>query len=230
MRSAAECYREIDIDKAIETYRMSIAVDVANSSHLQAARTCEDIAEILIQEGKEEQAIECWKEASDYYDSASQPAKATQVYLKLADKVRDRGDYSEAAELYEKAAKTSVSEKINKGSIQEYYFYALLCYFVESAIKRYDTEFPRSKMADYVNEDRRYSSTREFKLLAQLFEMFDAEEIKEYTKALAQYNQQKEMDEGTIQCFLKIKQILKSGPPDQIGAPADAGDGDSDYT
>ena len=153
-----------------------------------------------------------------------------QVYVKLAVIHLDRGDWMKAGDFYEKAAKVSVESAINRGSIHEYLYMALLAYFVQSS-QHFNTDLPRAKFREYCSTDRRHEGSREFKLVHKCMEAFDAEDSKAFTKVIFEYNKIRDLDETSAKCLLRVKQALKAGPPSHVtqGAEEQAGD-DDDYT
>ena len=225
--AAARALREVDVNRAVETYKMSVALHMEAGRHASAARVYEEISEIQAQEGLSDESLESLEQAANCFESDNMEANAVQCYIKIAALAMGNGNYNKAGDLYEQAAKICNNKNINKGSIEEYYFSALLCYFVISA-QNYNTDLPRSKMADYVRENRRHEGTREFKMIKGCLQAFDDEDSKKFTKIIFDYNKMKEIDETTSRALLRIKQALKAGPPSHV--TQGAADGDEDYT
>ena len=152
-----------------------------------------------------------------------------QVYVKLGALYLERGEWLKAADEYEKAARVSVAESINKGSVHQLLYMALLAYLVHSA-QHYNTDLPRAKYAEYVAQNRRHEGSREFALLKGCMQAFDDEDSKAFTKVIFEHNRVQDLDELSAKCLLRIKQALKAGPPAHVTQGADDGQGDDDYT
>ena len=227
--AAARAYRESDITKAIDTYKMSVALHMEAGRHASAARVYEEMSEIQAQEGLMDDSLESMESAANCFESDNMEANAVQCYVKIASLAMTNGDYSKAGDLYEKAARVCVSKNINKGSIHEYYWSALICFFVVSA-NNYNTDLPRSKMVDYIRENRKHEGTREFKMMDGCMKAFDDEDSKKFTKIIFEYNKMTPIDETTSRALLRIKQALKAGPPAHVTGGAEDAAGDDDYT
>ena len=227
--AAARAYREVDVHKAITTFNMSIALHMEAGRHASAARVYEEVSDIQAQEGLGDESLDSLESAANCFESDNMEANAVQCYVKIASLAMERSDYTKAGDLYEKAARVCVSKNINKGSIHEYYFSALICYFVVSA-NNYNTDLPRAKFADYVRENRKHEGTREFKMISGCLKAFDDEDSKVFTKLIFEYNKMTPIDEVTSRALLRIKQVLKAGPPAHVTGAAEDAAGDDDYT
>ena len=227
--AAARAYREVDIEKSISTFKMSVALHMEAGRHASAARVYEEMSDIQAQEGLADDSLDSLEQAANCFESDNMDANAVQCYVKIASLSMERGDYPKAADLYEKAAQVCVGKHINKGSIHEYYWSALICYFVVSA-NNYNTDLPRAKLAEYVRENRKHDGTREFKMVSGCLKAFDDEDSKAFTKVIFEYNKMTPIDEVTSRALLRIKQALKAGPPAHVTGGAEDVAGDDDYT
>ena len=142
--AAARAYREVDVQRAIDTFKMSVALHMEAGRHTSAARVYEEMSEIQAQEGLMDDSLDSLEQAANCFESANMEANAVQCYVRIAALCMERAEYSKAADLYEKAGQLCHSRNINKGSVHEYYFSALICYFVVAA-NNYNTDLPRAK-------------------------------------------------------------------------------------
>ena len=227
--SAAKAYRNVDVEKAIATFKLCVALHMENGRHASAARVWEDIAELQTEEGLADEALESYESAANCFESDSMNANAVQVYAKLAAIALDRGLWPRAGDLYEKAATVSAEHGINKGTVHEWLYMALLCFFVQSA-QQYNTDLPRAKYAEYAQHNRRHEGTAQFVLVKKLLAAFDDEDSKAFTKAVFEHNKVHSLDETSAKCLLRIKQALKAGPPAQVTGGAADEAADDDYT
>ena len=152
-----------------------------------------------------------------------------QVYVKLGGLYLERGEWLKAADEYEKAARVSAEAAINKGSVHQWLYLALLAFFVHSS-QLYNTDLPRAKYAEYVSANRRHEGSREFVLVQRCMDAFDAEDSKAFTRCIFEHNRVQELDDTSAKCLLRVKQALKAGPPAHVTQGADDGQGDDDYT
>ena len=223
--AAARALREVDVAKAVDTFKMSVALHMEAGRHASAARVYEEISEITAQEGLMDDSLEALEQAANCFESDNMEANAVQCHLRIAALAMTSAQYAKAGDLYERAARVCVGKNINKGSIHEYYFSALLCYFAVSA-QNYNTDLPRAKLAEYLRENRRHEGTREFKMVIGCLQAFDDEDSKKFTMIIFEFNKMTPIDETTSRALLSIKQALKAGPPAHVTAGAEVGDED----
>lgn len=224
--AGAKAFREVDIDRCLETFKLCVALHMENGRHESAARIYVEIAEIEEIEGRPDGAIESYQNAIDCFESGDMHANAVQCYSKMAALLIDGQQWLKAGDAYEKCALISIDKSINRGTIHEWFYLAMLAYFVHSATVEFSIALPESKFTEYIKLNRRHETTREFQVMNKCFDAFEDEDVKGFTKAIFEFDKLKNISERESDCWLRIKQALKMGPQ----APAVDGEENEDYT
>jgi alpha-soluble NSF attachment protein len=141
-------------------------------------------------------------------------------------------EYKLAADMFESAGRVSFESNINKGAVHEYYYMALLLTFVSCARSSSQSIQPAQLLyRKFSAENRRYESTRQFKIINTCMRAFEDDDSKAFTAALFEYNKIKPLEDVEAKLFLTIKKILKMGL--RNSQPAEAGEDmkeEDDYT
>jgi alpha-soluble NSF attachment protein len=219
---AARCLVNSDMDDALQSYYLAVAINMNSGKIDSAAKIWRDIAAILIDENRLAEALEAFQKSATCHEACDTLPSAVQCYLEMADLYGKNEDYAEAAEMYKKAAQVSIEKNINNGSHQDWFYKAILCEFLLSARSDFTTELPRQSYKAAVKVNRRFEGTKKFDLLKKLFDCFDNEDLDEFESALRKHAKVEELDDFAAKILLRIKQQLKAGPRDDH-------DDDSDF-
>ena len=78
--SAAKAYRNVDVEKAIQTFKLSVALHMENGRHRSAAAGWEEIAQLQTEEGLADEALESWESAANCYEAEGTNASDTTTH------------------------------------------------------------------------------------------------------------------------------------------------------
>ncbi len=208
---AASCHRHLDIFDAMKDYSLAVALNMNNNNLKGAANLWREIAELLLEENRIADALEAYQKCAACHEAEDTMVSAVQCYLSMAEIYLKNEDFDQAALLFAKAAEISIEKKINVGSHIEYIFKSLLCDFVMAA-RKFDVSEIQLKMKEHLKQNRRYEGTKEFELLKKTVKAFEAEDLKEFKKAVAAANKIKELDQETTLCLVQVQRALIDGP------------------
>lgn len=132
---AGLCMARVANDEAIKLLDMAITIHTQEGRLGAAARVWRDLGELEEEEENLQAAIDAWRKAADCHESEGTLANALQCYLHVAELHVKEYQFKKASKLYEKCAEICMDKAINKGSLRDYFYNALLCQFVVSARK-----------------------------------------------------------------------------------------------
>ena len=72
--SAAKAFRNVDVQQAIATFKLSVALHMEAGRHMSAARVWEDVAELQQEEGMEDDALDSLEQAATCFESEDKAA------------------------------------------------------------------------------------------------------------------------------------------------------------
>ena len=226
---AARCMKETgDMDKAVELCEVALKLCESDGRTDRAAVICRDVGEMFLADKNSKLALEYLEKAVNYYEASDRPASAVQADEQCAKLYCTDGDYRKAAELFEKCGRVSQSESINKGSIHQYYYKAMLCTFAAVA-PSFELSDVHRQYESYVAENRRNESSREFELIKKLMATFEAEDMKKFMRVLKDHAAVMPFDELETRCALRIKDALKNGPTEALDGDGQDAE-DDNYT
>ncbi|KAL3307922.1 hypothetical protein Ciccas_013553, partial [Cichlidogyrus casuarinus] len=102
-QSAAVAYLNVSVEDAVRCYKKVLQMQIDRGRFVQAAKTHADLAELLEnRNGDRNQIAEHYKEASKFYNQENQKSSAYKYETKYACALASSGNYSKAAEVFEK--------------------------------------------------------------------------------------------------------------------------------
>lgn len=203
---ASKCFKKVDPEKAIKC--LSKAVDVFRDMRRQniAAKHKVAIAEIYENEVADlKQAMLHYEEAADWYETEDSPSAANKCLLKVALFAADLEDYGRAVQIYEKVADGSIDNSLLKWSVKEYYLRAGLCHM---ASKASGAEVARQRVEEYMDKYAPFRDSRECKLLLNLLDALDEQDVEEFTNIVADYDSVGRLDPWYTKLLLRIKKSI----------------------
>ena len=105
---------ELDTDQALEYFERAVALFSADGKFGSAGKVLLNSAEMVEVEGREQQARDLYKRASDMFDLDEHgKSKFTECILKYADYVSKEGQLNEAIEIYEREGEKALESDEN---------------------------------------------------------------------------------------------------------------------
>jgi len=160
--NAAQCYKKIDLTKAIVQYEAGIRVYIAQGKFSMVAKLYQEIAEMYGDDNKES-AKEFYQKASDAYENDNQTSRANTCLLKFAEIASQLESYEEAIEAFKKVSTRALENNLLKYSAKDYLLKCGICYLANS-----DSIGAQQAFAEFCEMDPSFETSREGKFLNQL--------------------------------------------------------------
>lgn len=141
---AANCYKRIDVTKAIQTFAIAIQAYKDTARLSQAGRYQKEVAEILEADHNAIAATSAWDMAADLFSKDNKKSQAKECYLKVAvlvstaacssaanndpeSKSSTSSGFTRAADIFEQTGKDCLDSKLGSYSAKSHFFQCLLC-------------------------------------------------------------------------------------------------------
>lgn len=129
---------------------------------------------------------------------------ANKLWLKVADIAALESDFYKSIQIYERVAKSSISNNLMKYSVKEYFLKAGIC---QLATK--DMVDAERKLNEYRELDPTFASQREHQLLVDLLGAIQAGDQDQFTDKLFLYDQISKLDSWKTTLLLRIKNQIE---------------------
>lgn len=148
-------------------------------------------------------ALEAYELAADWYQGEESNAQAQQCYLKVGMLAAQLDDYEKAIQKFELVARGSVDNNLTKWSVREHLLKAGLCILASGDLVR-----AKKALETYQALDVTFASTREFKLLIDLVETIEQNDVETFTNTVFDFDKLTKLDSWKTSLLLKIKRTL----------------------
>ncbi|KAL0819217.1 hypothetical protein ABMA28_008463 [Loxostege sticticalis] len=138
--------------------------------------------------------------------AAEATSSANKCMLKLAQYAAQLEHYDKAIQIYEQIAKSSLDNSLLKYSAKEYMFRAALCHLcvdilnAQHAIEKYCGLYPA------------FADTREYKLVKELIEHLEEQNVDAFTEAVKTYDSISRLDQWYTTILVRIKKQINDNP------------------
>eukprot|EP00163_Fabomonas_tropica_P012658 TRINITY_DN24001_c0_g1_i1.p1 TRINITY_DN24001_c0_g1~~TRINITY_DN24001_c0_g1_i1.p1 ORF type:complete len:287 (+),score=90.16 TRINITY_DN24001_c0_g1_i1:262-1122(+) len=202
---AASAYKKQDggIPEAVNMYRRSVEIFTDLGRFSQAAKYQKEIAELYESETDLENAIAAYQVAADYYLGEDATSSANQCLLKVAHFSAQSKDFTRAIDIYEQVARASLDNALLKWSCKEYFFRAGLCYLAQG-----DLVTARKALERYQDMDTNFASQRECKLLLEITDALEDQDVESFTNAVYEFDSISKLDPWKTSILLDIKKTI----------------------
>ena len=106
-------------------------------------------------------------------------------------------------ELYEKIIKNSLGNNLTKWNLKDYFLKTLLCVLCQD-----DLIEAQKKCENFSTEEPTWSTTREYKLIQDIFDAMDQGDVQAFSDRVFEYDQFSKLDKLKTQLLLKIKGLV----------------------
>lgn len=217
---AANCYKKVDLEKAISAFQTAIDMHMDNNRLSTAGKLYKEVGELCVEENDLKHAIDAFDNAADCYATENSQTTANQCLLKVAHISAQLKDYKRAVTILEDVANQSIDNNLLKWSVKDYYFKATLCHMALGA-KSNDIEVAKEALCKYEDSYPAFEQTREFKFLTALLDAFDEGDIDKFTDVIYEFDNISKLDDWKTTILFEIKNALKSGDFNLSGNAAD---------
>ena len=207
---AAKSLRQVDSLKSISYYTKAVQIHMEENRFSSASKLWKEIGELHENATSYDKAEKAYRTAADCYEAEDQTANATSMHIKVAQLAACQEKYEEAIIIYEKIADISLQSSTRKWSVKNYYMNSLLCWLAVGARKGSMTQV-RKKIGEYKDKYPQLDGTREVKLVEQVAEKFDEEDVEGFTEVVFDYDSVLKLDNWSATVLMEVKSILKKG-------------------
>ncbi|KAM7349080.1 alpha-soluble NSF attachment protein-like isoform 1-T1 [Cochliomyia hominivorax] len=204
---ASNCYKKVDVEKAVECLLKSIEIYTDMGRFTMAAKYHQQIAEMYESDPNTlPKTIQHYEQAADYFKGEESVSSANKCMLKVAQYAAQMEDYEKAISIYEQVATTSLESSLLKYSAKEYFFRAALCHLsidllnAQHAIEKYSNQYPA------------FQDSREYKFIKDLCEHLEDQNIDGFTETVKNYDSISRLDQWYTTILLRIKKAADEDP------------------
>ncbi|CAG4954784.1 unnamed protein product [Parnassius apollo] len=204
---ASNCYKKCDPNEAVSCLLKAIEIYTDMGRFTIAAKQHQNIAELYETECVDlARAMQHYEQAADYFRGEESTSSANKCMLKLAQYAAQLEHYDKAIQIYEQIAKSSLDNSLLKYSAKEYMFRAALCHLcvdllnAQHALDKYCGLYPA------------FADTREYKLVKELIEHLEDQNVEAFTEAVKTYDSISRLDQWYTSILVRIKKQINDNP------------------
>lgn len=202
---ASNCYKKCDPNEAVSCLLRAIEIYTDMGRFTVAAKQHQNIAELYETECVDlTRAMQHYEQAADYFRGEESTSAANKCMLKLAQYAAQLEHYDKAIQIYEQIAKSSLDNSLLKYSAKEYMFRAALCHLCVDALNA------QHALEKYCSLYPAFADTREYKLLKELIEHLEEQNVDAFTDAVKNYDSISRLDQWYTAILVRIKKQITS--------------------
>ncbi|GMP69546.1 hypothetical protein CsSME_00028767 [Camellia sinensis var. sinensis] len=204
---AAHCYKKTNTKESISCLEQAANFFKENGKLNMSARYYKEIAELCEAEQNFEQAIDYYERAADLFDSEEVTTSANQCKQKIAQFAAQLEQYQKSIEIYEFIAQKSLNNNLLKYGVKGHLLNAGICQLCKG---KGDVVAISNALERYQDMDPTFSGTREYRLLADLADAIDQEDVAKFTDAVKEFDSMTQLDAWKTTLLLRVKEALKA--------------------
>lgn len=209
---AANCLRKVSSESSIEWYDKAIEMYSGAGRYQQAAKQLKNVAEMLEQDSKPDQAVTYYRKAADMFELDEHSKSAiSQCMVKLAELYAKQGKFTEAAQIFEKEGEKALSNHLLQFGARDHFLKAGILYLATG-----DSVTATIACDRYHQMDPRLEGTRESQLLKGLTSAFVENDLDGFMQAVQEYDSISRLDQWKTELLVEAKKRLanSSGHPE----------------
>jgi len=215
-QESGKCYRHVDPDLAINSYKNAIELNLQGNRYNQAAKLQEEIGDMLAEDEITDKAIDAYEQAAQYYETENQPSSAQKLRLKIAHmSVKDK-NYERSIEIFENTAKDNVNNNLLRWKAKEYLFKAMLCVIcqgIEDGVKKWDKQIGTNERYKVITD--MYEKSNEYTCIGAILEALQKTDIEVFKGGINTYSRYQQPEKWIQDLLLIIDSHLQA----EIHAP-----------
>ncbi|XP_047333916.1 alpha-soluble NSF attachment protein-like [Impatiens glandulifera] len=204
---AAHSYKKIQAKESVSYLEESVNLFMEIGRLNMAAKYYKEIAEIYESGEDLEKAIIYYERATDLFQSEDVTTSANQCRQKIAQFAAQLEQYQKAIEIYEDIARQSLSNNLLKYGVKGHLLNAGICQLCKG---NGDSIAINNGLERYQDLDPTFAGSREYRLLVDLAEAIDEEDIDKFTGALKEYDSMTQLDAWKTTLLLRVKDMIKA--------------------
>ncbi|KAK7276448.1 hypothetical protein RIF29_17587 [Crotalaria pallida] len=202
---AAHCYKKTNINESVSCLNNAVNLFCEIGRLSMAARYLKEIAELYESEQNIEQAVVYFEKAADFYENEEVSTTANQCKLKVAQFAAQLEQYQKSIEIYEDIARQSLNNNLLKYGVKGHLLNAGICQLCKG-----DVITITNALEKYQELDPTFSGTREYRLLADIADAIDEEDVGKFTTVIKEFDSMSHLDSWKTTLLLRVKEKLKA--------------------
>jgi len=198
--SAGTVLRKSSPSESIRCFKMGIEIYLDDGRFSMAAKHQKEIAEMFEADSDFQSSVEAYKLAADYYEGDNQASHANNCLLKVALISATLEQYQQAIDIYVQVANNALDNNLLKWSVKDYFFRAGLC-----SLCLGDMVASRRLVEKFQGMDHTFAGSRESKLLVDLTDAVEENDVEKYTAAVSEFDSVSKFDAWKTTLLLRIK-------------------------
>ncbi|XP_014498331.1 alpha-soluble NSF attachment protein 2 isoform X2 [Vigna radiata var. radiata] len=179
----ARCYKKTSLQGAVFCLNKVVTIYEELGRHIMAAKYSKEIGD-LCELNKD---IDCarlhYERAAELFEIGDAATSVIQCKLKVAQFFVQLQQYQKAIKIYEDIARQSLNSNLLKYGVRVHLLNSGLCQLVKG-----DFVAISNSLELYQDLDPTFSTTREYKFLADLAASIDEEDVEKFTKVVKEFN------------------------------------------
>jgi alpha-soluble NSF attachment protein len=205
--NASNCYKKTNSKESISCLEQAVNLFLEDGKFNMSARYYKEIAELYEADHDFEKAIVYYERATDLFQSEEVTTSANQCRQKIAQFAAQLEDYQKSIEIYEDIARQWLNNNLLKYGVRGHLLNAGLCQLCKG---KGDVVAINNALERYQDLDPTFSGTREYKLLADLADAIDQEDVAKFTDAVKEFDSMTQLDAWKTTLLLRVKEALKA--------------------
>ncbi|GJW93531.1 alpha-soluble NSF attachment protein-like protein [Tanacetum coccineum] len=203
--NAGHCYKKTNATECISRLEQALDIFMEIGRLSMSARYCKEIAELYEQTQNLDQAMVYFDKAADLYQGEEVSSSANQCKLKIAQYAAELEQYPRAIEIFEDIAKQSLNNNLLKYGVKGHLLNASICQLCKG-----DIVAITNALNKYQDMDPTFAGSREYRLLADLADSIDDEDVEKFTDAIKDFDSVTKLDAWKTTLLLRVKEMLKA--------------------
>lgn len=166
MVEAANCFKKISPQDAIDTLIKAIEKYNESGRFSQSAKYHKEVAELYEAEHNVEMAINHYNEAAQLFNNENKKQSANPCLLKIATLASEADNFVQAAGIYETIGRESLETKLGSYSAKGHFLHCVLCHLAAG-----DAVAAANKIEAFKNADYSFGSSRECGFIEKLVQV-----------------------------------------------------------
>ncbi|PVU92864.1 hypothetical protein BB559_003567 [Furculomyces boomerangus] len=202
--AASKSYKKQSPESSIDALKQAISILIQKGRFHSAANHQKEIAKMYETDLVDfESSMKAYETAAEWYSSEDSTALANGCLLKVATFAAQLEEYRKAIDIFETIAAGSIDNQLTKWSIKDYFLKAGMCYLAAK-----DTIGAQKAVDRYKDMDMSFGKTRECKLLENVIEDINNEDIDSFTNHVADFDRLTQLDSWKASLLLKAKNYI----------------------
>mmetsp|Transcript_26984 Transcript_26984/g.76041 ORF Transcript_26984/g.76041 Transcript_26984/m.76041 type:complete len:289 (-) Transcript_26984:231-1097(-) len=207
---AASCFKKVSSTDAIRCLHKAVETFQDMGRLQMAARHLKSIAELQEEQGFKDDCLDSYRQAADLFAGEDSTSEANKCRLKVALISAEQEKYTEAIQIFEDVARTSLDSNLLKYSAKGYLLNAGICHLARGRQEDIFTAIDR-----YCDLDHTFDNSRECKLLKDLANAVESGDGDVFAGAVADFDSMTRLDPWKTALLLKAKKLITSREVDE---------------